>query len=133
MPVRSAGALAAVAVALALCGVAIPASAGDAPTTIGVRNGTAERSFALSRKRVPPGPALIQYTNTGEDPHDVLIRRKGSQKVTAIGETDPGGLNTFPLMKLKRSSKYVLWCSLDGHRESGMEAALRVKKKRKRA
>ena len=127
---RRNGALAATGLALLAGGIAGPASGGDGPTTIGVRNGASERSFALSRTKVAPGLALIQYTNTGEDPHDVLIKRKGAKKVAAIGETKPGGVSAFPLMRLKRDSKYVLWCSLDGHRESGMEAALKVRKRR---
>lgn len=126
----TASALAAISLFLAGGGLAIPASAGDGPTTIGVRNGVTERSFSLSRTRVNPGPAVIQYTNTGEDPHDVRIRRRGSATIHELPETGPGGVATFPPMKLKQDSKYILWCSLDGHRESGMEAALRVKKKR---
>jgi len=108
------------------------ATAGEGPTTIGLRNGASEFSFALSRTKVAPGSALIQYTNTGEDPHDVLIQRNGSDDVVAIGETPPGEVNAFPVMKLKAKSKYTLWCSLKGHREAGMEAELKVKKKRKR-
>ena len=126
----TAGALAATSLALAGGGLAIPASAGDGPTTIGVRNGVTERSFSLSRTRVNPGPAIIQYTNTGEDPHDVKIQRKGSATILELPETKPGGVAAFPLMKLRQDSKYILWCSLDGHRESGMEAGLRVRKKR---
>jgi len=109
-------------------GLVSKASAGGGPTTIGVRNGTSEFSFALSRTRVAPGPAIIQYHNTGEDPHDVLIQRKGSEVILEIGDTDPGDTNTLPETKLKRDSKYILWCSLDGHRDAGMEAALRVRK-----
>ena len=127
---RTAGALAATSLVLAGGGFAIPASAGDGPTTIGVRNGASERSFALSRTRVKPGPALIQYTNTGEDPHDVKIQRKGSETVISLPETPSGEANAFPVMKLRQDSKYILWCSLDGHRESGMEADLRVRKRR---
>ena len=127
--------LAAGAVSAALClaagwSLAGSASAGNGPTTIGVRNGTSEFSFVLTRTKVKPGPALIQYENTGEDPHDVRIQRKGSETVVELPETPPGEINTFPEMRLKADSKYIFWCSLDGHREAGMEADLRVKKRR---
>ena len=126
---RTAAASGAVAL-LIVTGYSIPAWAGDEPTTIGVRNGASERSFALTRTRVAPGPAIIQYTNTGEDPHDVLIQRRGAKKVATLGEIGPGDVSTFPLMWLKRDSTYTLWCSLDGHRESGLEASLKVKRRR---
>jgi uncharacterized cupredoxin-like copper-binding protein len=110
-------------------GLAGSASAGDGPTAIGVRNGVTERSFTLTRTKVPPGPAIIQYTNTGEDPHDLKVKRKGSDVEWSIGELEPdqvGSINE----RLKKDSKYILWCSLDGHRESGMEAVLRTKKRK---
>jgi len=106
------------------------AAAGGSLTTIGIRNGTSEFSFSLTRTKVQPGPALIQYTNTGEDPHDVMIRRRGAENILEIGETPPGAFNTLSVAKLRRDSRYVLWCSLDGHREAGMEAVLRVTRKR---
>jgi plastocyanin len=127
---RTAGALAAISLLFAAGATAVPASAGDGMTTIGVRNGASEFSFSLSRTKVKPGRALIQYTNTGEDPHDVKIRRRGSQTEAALPETPSGGVNAFPVMKLKANSTYILWCSLDGHREAGMEADLRVRKRR---
>jgi hypothetical protein len=110
-------------------GLAGSAWAGDGPTAIGVRNGVTERSFTLTRTKVPPGPAIIQYTNTGEDPHDLKVKRKGSDVEWSIGELEPdqvGSINE----RLKKDSKYILWCSLDGHRESGMEAVLRTKKRK---
>jgi uncharacterized cupredoxin-like copper-binding protein len=125
---RIASALAAISL-LCAGAIAVPSAAGGELTTIGLRNGEEERSFYLSRNRVKPGPALIQYTNTGEDPHDVKIKRKGSSNVKALPETQSGEVNTFPVMKLKADSRYILWCSLDGHRESGMEADLRVKQR----
>jgi plastocyanin len=128
---RTAGALAGALLLLATGSLTGAASAGDATTTIGIRNGSSERSFSLTRTKVPPGLALIQYTNTGEDPHDVRIQRKGSDTVVELPETPSGGVNSFPVMKLKADSKYILWCSLDGHRESGMEADLKVKKKKR--
>jgi plastocyanin len=126
---RVAAALAGALLLLAAGGLAGTASAGESTTAIGVRNGISEFSFSLSRNKVKPGPAIIQYTNTGEDPHDVMIRRRGAERVLAIGETLPGGVNTLPATRLRRDSRYVFWCSLEGHREAGMEAVLRVKRR----
>ena len=50
-------------------------SAGDGrvPTRVGVRG--AEFSLGPSRIRVAPGPAVVQFHNAGEDPHDLRMRR----------------------------------------------------------
>ena len=110
---------------------AASASAGDKPpTAIGVRNGVSEFSFALSRTRVDPGPALVQYQNTGEDPHDLKIRRIGGESILEIGVTEPGLVGSISIARLRPDSRYRLWCSLDGHAESGMEAVLKVRERR---
>jgi len=127
---RFAGALAGALILVVAGTLAGSAAAGGGPTTIGIRNGTSEFSFSLSRTKVEPGPALIQYTNTGEDPHDVMIRRRGAENVLEIGETLPGAFNTLAVPKLRSDSRYVLWCSLEGHSDAGMEAVLRVARKR---
>jgi plastocyanin len=110
--------------------LASSASAGDGPATLGIRNGSSEFSFSLTRSKVKPGFTIIQYQNTGEDPHDVKIQRNGSEDVLEIGETAPGGVSTLPTTKLKARSTYTFWCSLEGHREAGMEATLKVAKKK---
>lgn len=128
-----AGALAGALCLLAGWLLAGTATAGDKPpTTVGVRNGASEFSFTLSRTKVNPGPAIIQYQNTGEDPHDVKILSRGGDDELAIGVTEPGLTGSVNISRLKPGSKYDLWCSLEGHREAGMEATLKVKKKRRR-
>ena len=119
-------AIAALLAAVAL-GAARPASA-EAPTKLGVR--ADEWSLLLTRPSVSPGDAEIQYQNRGEDPHDLQIRRRGSQRVHSIAELEPEGVAELGL-RLRRDSRYVMWCStLDGkHRALGMEAELRVKRR----
>jgi hypothetical protein len=90
-----------------------------------------EHSLTLSRQSITAGPALIQYFNRGEDPHDLRIRRIAQQGVSArrtfaVSETPSGELG-----KLKArlaSGRYRLWCSLPGHEQAGMRATLRVKR-----
>lgn len=102
-----------------------PASAGET-SIVGVRNGSSEFSFFLSRTVVDPGPSIIQYNNTGEDPHDLKLKRRGDRRIFAVGELEPGGVGQIT-PRLKRDSRYELWCSLEGHRDAGMEAVLRVR------
>lgn len=126
---RLKGAIAVLAV-LGAGSASAPAIAGDSPTTVGVRNGFTEFSFTLSRTKVDPGPAIIQYQNTGEDPHDLQIRRRGGDRTISVGELLPGGVELVT-SRLKRDSRYALWCSLDGHRDAGMEAVLEVRNSRR--
>jgi uncharacterized cupredoxin-like copper-binding protein len=118
---------AAVALAAVALGVAGPAAAGQ-ETKIGVR--ATEWDLTLTRVAVSPGDAEIEYQNSGEDPHDLRIRRRGSDRVRSVAELEPGGVDELDL-RLKRDSRYVMWCStLDGeHRQLGMEAELRVKRR----
>ena len=116
------------AIAAAALGVAGPAGAGD-DTKIGVR--ATEFDLILSRAVVSPGAAEIEYTNQGEDAHDLQIRRRGSEHVYSVTEIPATGPPEEIDLRLKKRSRYVMWCStLDGkHRMLGMEAELRVKKR----
>lgn len=113
---------------LALAASLVPAASGEdraTRTAIGVRNGDSEFSFYLSRTEVKPGPAFIEYTNTGEDPHDLWLKRAGSKRKRNSESVAPGERASFEL-RLRARSRYRLWCSLEGHREAGMKARIRV-------
>jgi hypothetical protein len=112
-------------------GEAPAAERGERPLTrIGVRGD--EFDLVLSRTRVAPGPAVVQFQNAGEDPHDLKLRRLGSARELGTGEIGPGEYANLPQVWLKRASAYRLWCSLPDHASYGMEATLRVKRKRSR-
>lgn len=87
-----------------------------------------EWSILLSQPKLPAGPSLLEFRNRGEDPHDLRIRRLGGKRVRQLPEIGPGALTDLEL-RLRRGSSYRLWCSLDGHRELGMQAKLRVTRK----
>ena len=77
-----------------------------------------EHSLTLSRQSIAAGPALIQYLNRGEDPHDLRMRRIAAQGVSArrtfaVPETPSGDLGK--LEARLASGRYRLWCSLPGH------------------
>jgi hypothetical protein len=92
-----------------------------------------EHSLMLSRQSITAGPALIQFHNRGEDPHDLRMRRiprKGvsARRTFAVPETRSGDL--VELEARLPSGRYRLWCSLPGHEQAGMRAKLRVKRAR---
>lgn len=119
--------------ALAITVVAVamlPASAAGAPTRVsatGDEQSETEMSLVLSRAKVDPGKAIIQFINSGEDVHDLQLKRKGAQDVQrSTGNVDPGQQDEVEL-KLRKGSRYQLWCSITDHRDLGMEATLKVR------
>jgi hypothetical protein len=107
-----------------------PAADRERPLTrVGVRG--SEFDLVLSRTRVVPGPAVVQFQNAGEDPHDLKLRRRGGGVELGTGELEPGEIANLPRVWLKRAAAYRLWCSLPDHASYGMEATLRVKRRRR--
>ena len=89
-----------------------------------------EFSLLLSQLKLNPGDAIIQFQNAGEDPHDLWIQRAGDPEQYSIGELPPGEVGELSL-RLRRDSRYELWCSLGNHRALGMDASVRVRRKRR--
>ena len=130
---RAAGGLLVLALVAALLAGAFAAEsrAGgrpDAPSRLLVN--ASEWSYVLSRAELPPGPSIVELYNRGEDPHDLTIRKNGGTRTWTVGETLPGAGGAIEL-RLRRGSRYRLWCTLPAHRERGMEARLKVTRKRR--
>lgn len=95
-----------------------------------------EFDLTLSKQRVRPGRAIVQFVNDGEDPHDLRVQRVAADGAAAgpelsVGVVGPGDYANLDT-RLRKRSKYVLWCSLSDHRERGMEATLRTKRRASR-
>ncbi len=106
-----------------------PAAAERAPSRLLVT--AREYSLTLSRPKVAPGPAIVQLYNFGEDPHDLNLRRAGADRVHEIGDVEPRETGTLQL-RLRKSSRYRLWCAIPTHAGLGMVATLRTKARRPR-
>ena len=110
----------------------VPASASGAPNRVlatGDEESQTEMSLVLSRAKIDPGRAIIEFSNSGEDVHDLQVKRKGAQDVQReTGMVDPGAQAEVEL-KLRRDSRYQLWCSVADHRDLGMEATLKVRRR----
>jgi plastocyanin len=86
-----------------------------------------EYRLALSRLSVRFGSVIVELVNSGQDPHDLALRRSASgAAVRRIGKLRPGGVadRTFRLAP----GRYTLWCTLPGHRRRGMVATLVVRR-----
>jgi plastocyanin len=116
----------------ALALIAVPAAA-SGPTRVSATGDEVsedEMSLILSRAKVDPGRAVIEFRNSGEDDHDMKIKRVGHEGEWGTGVLRSGDIDTVEL-RLRRDSHYRLWCSLQEglHREQGMEATLRVRRR----
>jgi len=93
------------------------------PARLGVS--ASEFHLVLSRPSVKAGVVEIELQNSGEDPHDLRVRRVGGTHTFSIPMTDPGKRRSVSI-RMKRG-RYRLWCSLADHALLGMQAFLRVR------
>ena len=97
-----------------------------APAPARVQVGADEFSFALSRRTIRSGPAIIELVNYGEDEHDLALRRQAFGAHTfRLRTTRPGGVRDLELRLAP--GRYTLWCTLADHRARGMRATLVVR------
>lgn len=125
---RALGALAGCLVLLGAVSTAIGAGASSRRAPARLLVSGQEYSLMLSRQTLQSGPAVIQFLNRGQDPHDLRLRRIGRTTGYAAKapETRPGRL--VELDARLAPGRYRLWCSLPGHRKRGMRAVLNVKR-----
>ena len=70
------------------------------------------------------GEVVMEYTNPSEVPHNVAIEE--GDETLAQSETVTGGSSADATAELE-PGEYIYYCSIPGHRESGMEGTLTVK------
>jgi hypothetical protein len=120
---RPVAAVLVIAAALAVGAPAAPTVTASAPPRLLVTG--REYSLTLSRASIAPGRAIVQFVNSGEDLHDLVVRRIGGDRAFRSGVTRPGQVGQFNV-PVKAGSRYVLFCSLANHRALGMQAHLRA-------
>ena len=112
---------------LGLLAAAPADSAEQTPERVMARG--SEYDIVLSKTKLKPGRAIVQFVNAGEDPHDLRLQRVGDETEFGVGEIGPGEVENLDT-RLRKHSTYVLWCSIADHRQRGMEATLRTRKRR---
>ena len=126
---RSAFALAAVAIALAGPGRA-PAH-NDQPRThrASVAVGVAEREWGISsyRARVKPGRVRFNVTNFGEDAHNLQVVGPNGYRSPVTPDLRSHQRYTLTVT-LRSHGVYRLLCTKPGHIKNGMWASIRVKR-----
>jgi hypothetical protein len=120
--------LAALGAALAV--VLTPSAHALAPAPARVQVSAKEFFFALSRRTVVAGPAVVELVNFGEDPHDLRLERLGGGRLWKTPLVYPGAY--YDLDATLVPGRYRLWCSIGNHRQLGMQAILTVVSRQKR-
>lgn len=88
-----------------------------------VADPTGNPAYDKNRATVRAGEVAIRFTNRSPVPHDVTVAR--GDKVLAATKTIQGSSarRTVSLT----AGDYVFFCSVDAHRQAGMEGALTVR------
>ena len=128
----AAAVLTAAALALAGCGgggggksstsSSTPASASGAATNLTLRADKTQLKFDKTALSAKAGKVTITMTNPSSLAHDIAIEGNG---VSALGKVvSQGGTSTVsaPLT----AGTYTFYCSVDGHRQAGMQGTLTV-------
>jgi uncharacterized cupredoxin-like copper-binding protein len=134
---RAAGALgAAIVVALgaAACGsgssssssVQSQAAASSQPSGSGKTVKVSEKEFSIAiagGSNLAAGTYTFQVANDGKLTHDLTISGPGVSKETT-GTIDPG--STAGVTVALEKGTYAFYCSIDGHRQLGMDVSVKV-------
>ncbi|MEZ5098940.1 MAG: hypothetical protein R3C15_03880 [Thermoleophilia bacterium] len=86
-----------------------------------------EFSFVLSRQSILAGRAIVQLRNSGEDEHDLKLRKVGGSRTFAVPLARPG--RTTESRPTLAPGTYRLWCAIGDHAARGMTATLVVRKR----
>jgi uncharacterized cupredoxin-like copper-binding protein len=120
---------------LAAAGVATGCTSSGSSTPTGGSGGAAsvsgisvmaiekDYSISLSRSTFAPGPYVFVVENQGATAHNLNVRGPGiDDRVSAT--VDPHMQTQLAVTLLKGS--YELWCSIDGHKDRGMDLTITV-------
>lgn len=82
-----------------------------------------EFSITLSTRSFTPGTYTFAVDNTGKFPHNLTIAGPGVSQQSS--PTMPGGSKGSLTVTLQKGT-YELWCSVDGHKDRGMDLKITV-------
>lgn len=84
-----------------------------------------EYSYTLSRPEVSSGDVIVELNNAGDDPHNLKLKREGSEESPLEVPEAAAATQTTARFSLAPGT-YRLYCSLFQHEEKGMHAILVV-------
>ena len=104
---------------------AAPASSATSAAAAGTTVDVTEKEFSitLSQNTFQPGTYTFAVTNQGQFPHNLTIEGPGvDSTATATLQGGQSGDVTVTL----QSGTYELWCSVDSHKDRGMDLMITV-------
>ena len=102
---------------------ATPAQTGAAGTLKLAADPSGALKYDVSSLTAKAGKVTIDFTNQAPLPHNVQIEGPGGKKLG--GTSTISGSSTKATVDLKPGS-YTFYCSVDGHRQAGMQGKLTV-------
>ncbi len=101
--------------------------AAPAPPPARVQIVAQEFRYALSRRTIKAGRAILELRNMGEDVHDLVLERAdGSRVVLRWPAAQPGAVIDRALTL--KPGVYRFICTVANHRSLGMQARLVVRR-----
>ena len=100
------------------------ASGGGGATVKFEADPSGQLAFTQTDVSAPAGSDTIEFDNSSSTTHDVVIEDAGGNQVAATDQIS--GSTTSTTADLQ-PGKYTFFCSVDSHREAGMEGTLTVK------
>jgi hypothetical protein len=114
-----------VVAAAVLCVAAAPAG-GTTRDPARVQVVAKEFQLLPSRYVLRAGPTIVELVNSGEDAHDLVLRRVApGARTIHVSVVQPGALGRVRVML--RKGRYDLWCGVTDHRSLGMYTRLVVR------
>jgi plastocyanin len=112
-------ALLAMTLTLAACGGGGDGAADPGDGTVEIE--ASDFAFDPSAVSAPAGTVEFELTNVGAAEHDIVVEEADDTEVVraAAGETATGSIEL-------EAGSYTIYCSVPGHRASGMEGTLEV-------
>jgi plastocyanin len=117
--------------AVEVFGVESEAKGAESAGAVGEAGGTTiqvkETEFRIalpSLKKLAPGAYTFEVQNAGKTDHDFVIEGGKANGDTRTPVLHPG--ETVKLNVTLDAGNYTLFCSIDGHRRSGMQAKISV-------
>src|SRR5215207_1093764 len=80
-------------------------------------------AYTETEVTAPAGDDTIEFTNDSSTPHDVTIEDEGGSQ---IAQTDTITGDSTSTTATLEAGAYTFYCSVDGHRDAGMEGTLTV-------
>jgi uncharacterized cupredoxin-like copper-binding protein len=85
-----------------------------------------EYTMTLSRQSVPAGSVSLELVNFGMDTHDLVVQ-SSTPGVKPIRFKQLGPRQRADRVLKLKPGRYLLWCSIAGHRQKGMRATFLVR------